>query len=83
ADAGGTGAVVAAFVRDLSLQKALEAELNRRNSELASTSARISRKNEELQEQYRRMQESNRLKSEFLANMSHELRTPLNAIIGF
>src|SRR2546421_1057027 len=56
-------------IRDVTEQKALEEELQR--------------KNEELDEQYRRGQQANRLKSEFLANMSHELRTPLNGIIGF
>ena len=61
--------VFTAILRDITEQKALEAQLQR--------------KNEELEEQYRRVQEANRLKSEFLANMSHELRTPLNAIIGF
>ncbi len=56
-------------IRDVTEQKILEEQLQR--------------KNEELEEQYRRVQEANRLKDEFLANMSHELRTPLNAIIGF
>jgi PAS domain S-box-containing protein len=63
------GTLVTAAVRDVTTQKALEAQL-RRNGE-------------ELQQQYLRAQEASRLKSEFLANMSHELRTPLNAIIGF
>ena len=56
-------------IRDVTEQKNLEEQLQR--------------KNRELEEQYRRVQEANRLKDEFLANMSHELRTPLNAIIGF
>jgi PAS domain S-box-containing protein len=56
-------------IRDVTEQKMLEEQLQR--------------KNEELDEQYHRVQEANRLKSEFLANMSHELRTPLNGIIGF
>lgn len=56
-------------IRDVTEQKNLEDQLQR--------------KNKELEEQYRRVQEANRLKDEFLANMSHELRTPLNAIIGF
>ena len=58
----------AAFVRDLTEQKAGEASLLR---------------GIQLEEENRRVQEASRLKSEFLANMSHELRTPLNAIIGF
>ncbi len=60
---------VFAAARDITEQKVLEEQLQR--------------KNEELEIQYRRVQEANRLKSEFLANMSHELRTPLNGIIGF
>lgn len=56
-------------IRDVTEQKMLEEQLQRKNTEL--------------EEQYRRVQEANRLKDEFLANMSHELRTPLNAIIGF
>ena len=58
----------AAFIRDLSDQKAAEASVRRGII---------------LEEENRRVQEASRLKSEFLANMSHELRTPLNAIIGF
>ena len=58
----------AAFVRDLTEQKAGEASLLRGIM---------------LEEENRRVHEASRLKSEFLANMSHELRTPLNAIIGF
>jgi PAS domain S-box-containing protein len=58
----------AAFVRDLTEQKAGEESMLRGVL---------------LEEENRRVLEASRLKSEFLANMSHELRTPLNAIIGF
>ena len=68
-DAAGTPVGYLLISKDITEQKRLEEQLQR--------------KNEELEEQYRRVQEANRLKSEFLANMSHELRTPLNAIIGF
>jgi PAS domain S-box-containing protein len=63
------GVLVSSAIRDITEQRALRGQLQR--------------KNEELEEQYQRLQEANRLKSEFLANMSHELRTPLNGIIGF
>jgi PAS domain S-box-containing protein len=62
------GTPFAAFVRDLTEQKAGEQSLLRGIV---------------LEEENRRVIEASRLKSEFLANMSHELRTPLNAIIGF
>jgi PAS domain S-box-containing protein len=62
------GTPFAAFVRDLTEQKAGEQSLLRGIV---------------LEEENRRVVEASRLKSEFLANMSHELRTPLNAIIGF
>ncbi len=63
------GVLFFSAIRDITEQRRLKEELQRKNQEIA--------------EQYRRVQEANRLKSEFLANMSHELRTPLNAIIGF
>jgi len=55
--------------RDITMQKALDEQLQLQN--------------QQLQEQNHSIQHANRLKSEFLANMSHELRTPLNSIIGF
>ena len=63
------GVLVLSAIRDITPQKRLQAELQRKNAEIV--------------EQYQRLQEAHRLKNEFLANMSHELRTPLNAIIGF
>jgi PAS domain S-box-containing protein len=67
----GTGQPIgyALISKDISEQKALEEELQR--------------KNQEIEVQYSRVREADRQKSEFLASMSHELRTPLNAIIGF
>ncbi len=68
-DADGNPIGYVLISKDITEQKKLEQE--------------IQRKNEELEEQSERVQEANRMKSEFLANMSHELRTPLNGIIGF
>ena len=68
-DVNGTPSGYLIISKDITEQKALEEQLQK--------------KNEELEQQNRRVQEANRLKSEFLANMSHELRTPLNGVIGF
>src|SRR5918999_1157578 len=62
-DAAGKPIGFVVMSKDITEQKALEEQVQRKNEELAL--------------QYRRVQEANRLKSEFLANMSHELRTPL------
>ena len=62
--------------RELEQQRAhLEAEVDRRTTELQAT-------NEELRAAKEKAEEVAQLKGEFLANMSHELRTPLNGIIG-
>jgi PAS domain S-box-containing protein len=45
-------------------------------------SAELQRKNQELDQALAEARQAAELKSQFLANMSHEIRTPLNGIIG-
>jgi PAS domain S-box-containing protein len=67
-EAGGViGAV--AVMRDVTQQRAMEGELNRRAAEMERLQAAALA--------------ANRAKSEFLANMSHEIRTPMTAILGY
>ena len=54
--------------RDITERKRAEAELERKNAELA-LAAEAAR-------------EASELKSQFLANMSHEIRTPIHGILG-
>jgi PAS domain S-box-containing protein len=60
---------VQTVVRDITLRKQAEAELQRAK--------------EAAEEARRAAEVANQAKSQFLANISHELRTPLNAIIGY
>jgi PAS domain S-box-containing protein len=57
-----------AIARDITERKRVEAELERKNAELALAAEAA--------------QEASDLKSQFLANMSHEIRTPIHGILG-
>ena len=65
-----------ATARDVTLQKAAEAEVLRLNQDLRARA-------EQLEAANRAAERANLAKNEFLSRMSHELRTPLNAILGF
>jgi len=68
APAGADWPIWRAVVTDISAQKQVEAELERKISELAAEKDRA--------------QAATTAKSQFLSLMSHEIRTPLNGILG-
>jgi signal transduction histidine kinase/ligand-binding sensor domain-containing protein/CheY-like chemotaxis protein len=76
-------ALYASHVRSVEgRERALEARVDERMSELRNALAERGRAERELVKAKQSAEEASRVKSEFLANMSHEIRTPMNGIVG-
>jgi signal transduction histidine kinase/ligand-binding sensor domain-containing protein/DNA-binding response OmpR family regulator len=63
-------------------ERALEARIDDRMSELRNALGERHRAERELVKAKQAAEEASRVKGEFLANMSHEIRTPMNGIVG-
>ncbi len=70
-------------IRDITIQKLIEKELQEQNEEYAYLNQEYINQNLNLIAAKEKAEENTRLKSAFLANMSHEIRTPMNGILGF
>jgi len=73
--------------KDITEEKHMKGELEKKNKELEELTNNLEEKvlerTTELEKMNRELIRANELKGRFIANASHELRTPLHSVIGF
>lgn len=78
-DGGGDVIAIAHSLRDITREKAAEAEVLALNANLEQ---QVLDRTAELQVAKERAEVASQAKSAFVANISHEIRTPMNAVLG-
>jgi PAS domain S-box-containing protein len=81
-DASGTIVGASKVARDISQQREVELELQRRAQQIQEQNEQLELQNEELISTNEELQAADRQKNEFLTMLAHELRNPLGPIVN-
>ncbi|HEY9697769.1 MAG TPA: response regulator [Trichocoleus sp.] len=67
---------------DITEQKQVKEEIQRKNSRLTQQNSALKQSRKAAEKARKVAEKATRMKSTFLATMSHEIRTPMNAVLG-